>query len=174
MADDVKKTCSTCRICAEIKTTVLSSTLLVTGMWTDTMVSSGKLSVFVSSPRICLIPNERLSFQMLCIPSDRSSRHRQTTPHERFFSFQRRSSCGTSMPSWLHSPGPVLLRRFARTSKRYPLMDQVELRDVNPMYANVRYKDRWESTVSLRVLAPCPSVTMDATKYSQAVPSEIV
>ena len=37
-----------------------------------------------------------------------------TTPHDRFFSFQRRSSCGTSMPSWLHSPGAVLLRRCVR------------------------------------------------------------
>ena len=53
-------------------------------------------------------------------------------------------------------------------------MDQVELRDVNPMYANVRYMDGRESTVSLRDLAPCPSVPMDATKYSQAVPSETV
>lgn len=34
-----------------------------------------------------------------------------TTPHERFFNFQHRSSHGT-LPSWLHSPGPVLLRRF--------------------------------------------------------------
>ena len=94
----------------------------------------------------------------------------KTTPHERFFSFQRRSSCGTSVPSWLYSPGPVLLRRFVRTSKNYPLVDQVELRDVNPMYANVRYMDGRESTVSLRDLAPCPSVPMDATKYSQADP----
>ncbi len=29
-----------------------------------------------------------------------------TTPHERFYSFQRRSSCGTPMPSWLHSQDP--------------------------------------------------------------------
>jgi hypothetical protein len=78
------------------------------------------------------------------------------------------------MPSWLHSPGPVLLRRFVRTSKNNPLVDQVELRDVNPMYANVRYMDGRESTVFLRDLAPCPSVPMDATKYSQADPSETV
>ena len=97
-----------------------------------------------------------------------------TTPHERFFSFQRRSSCGTSMPSWLHSPRPVLLRRFVRTSKNDPLVDQVELRDLNPMYTNVRYMDGRESTVSLHYLAPCPSVPMDATKYSQTDPSETV
>ena len=78
------------------------------------------------------------------------------------------------MPSWLHFPGPALLRRFVRTSKNYPLVDQVELRDVSSMYANVRYMDGRVSTVSLRGLAPCPSVPMDATKYSQAVPSETV
>ena len=67
-----------------------------------------------------------------------------------------------------------MLRRFVRTSKNDPLVDQVELRDVNPMYANVRYMDGRESTVSLRDLAPCPSVQMDATQYSQADPSETV
>ena len=34
--------------------------------------------------------------------------------------------------------------------------------------------DGRESTVSLRDLAPCPSVPMNATKYSQADPSETV
>ena len=53
-------------------------------------------------------------------------------------------------------------------------MDRIELRDVNPMYANVRYMDDRESTVSLRDLAPCPHVPMDATKYSQADPSDTV
>ena len=33
-----------------------------------------------------------------------------STPHESFFEFQRCSSYGTSMPSWLMSPGLVLLR----------------------------------------------------------------
>ena len=42
------------------------------------------------------------------------------------------------------------------------------------MYAKVQYMDCRESTVSLRDLAPCPSVPMDATKYSQADPSETV
>ena len=96
-----------------------------------------------------------------------------TTPHERFFGFQRRSSCGTSMPSWLNSPVPVLLRRFVRISKNDPLVDQVELRDVNPMYANVRYMDGRESTVSLRDLAPCPSVPFDAAHNSQTSHSDV-
>ena len=78
------------------------------------------------------------------------------TPHERFFGFQRRSSHGSSLPYWLLSPGPVLQRRYAQSSKHEPLVDQVELVDVNPMYANVRYPDGRESTVSVRDLAQCP------------------
>eukprot|EP00096_Caligus_rogercresseyi_P012477 TRINITY_DN5230_c0_g1_i8.p2 TRINITY_DN5230_c0_g1~~TRINITY_DN5230_c0_g1_i8.p2 ORF type:complete len:109 (+),score=7.52 TRINITY_DN5230_c0_g1_i8:2063-2389(+) len=31
-----------------------------------------------------------------------------STPHERFFQFQRRSSHGNSLPSWLMNPGPVM------------------------------------------------------------------
>ena len=79
-----------------------------------------------------------------------------TTPHERFFNFQRRSSLGTSLPSWLQNPGPVLLRRFVRTSKNDPFVDQVEITDANPTYAHVKYPDGRESSVSLRDLAPCP------------------
>jgi len=79
-----------------------------------------------------------------------------TTPHERFFKFQRCSSYGASLPSWLTTPGPVLLRRYVRTSKNDPLVDEVELTDVNPTYAHIRYPDGRESTVSLRDLAPCP------------------
>lgn len=80
-----------------------------------------------------------------------------TTPHERFFRFQRRSTTGSSLPSWLTTRGPVLLRRFVRHSKNEPLVDQVELTEINPMYAHVRYPDGRESTVSLRDLAPCPN-----------------
>ena len=36
------------------------------------------------------------------------------TPHERFFSFSRRSSSGQSIPTWFASPGPVLLKRHVR------------------------------------------------------------
>ena len=31
------------------------------------------------------------------------------TPHERMFSYQRKSTSGVSIPSWLTTPGPVLL-----------------------------------------------------------------
>ena len=53
-------------------------------------------------------------------------------------------------------PGPVLLRKFVRTNKNDPLVDQVELLDVNPTYANIRHKDGRETTVSVRDLAPYP------------------
>jgi len=79
------------------------------------------------------------------------------TPHERFFNFQRRSTLGTSLPSWLQNSGPVLLRRFVRTSKNEPLVDQVQLIEANPSYALIRHPEGRESTVSLRDLALCPS-----------------
>lgn len=79
-----------------------------------------------------------------------------TTPHERFFGFQRRSTHGTSLPTWLQTPGPVLLRRYVRRGKNDPLVDQVELKEANPTYAHIKYRDGRESTVSLRDLAPWP------------------
>ena len=76
------------------------------------------------------------------------------TPHERFLHFPRRSSSGTSVPSWLTAPGPVLLKRNARSSKFDPLVEEVELLQANPHYAHVRYHDGRETTVSVRHLAP--------------------
>ena len=52
-----------------------------------------------------------------------------------FFNFPCRSSHGSCPPLWL-TPGPVLLRRFVRSSKTDDLVDEVELVDVNPTYAH--------------------------------------
>ena len=79
-----------------------------------------------------------------------------TTPHERFFTFQRRSSVGKSIPTGLIVPGKALLRRFVRKNKTDPLVDEVDIIDINPTYANIRYPDGRESTVSLKDLAPLP------------------
>ena len=76
------------------------------------------------------------------------------TPHERMFNFQRRSGTGTSLPTWLASPGKVLLRRFVRHSKNDPWVDEVDLIEANPQYAHIRYEDGRESTVSLKDLTP--------------------
>ena len=76
-----------------------------------------------------------------------------TTPHERMFSFQRRSASGESMPSWLN-PGPVFLKQHVRKSKYDPSVIKVELLEANPNYAHIRHPDGRESTVSLRDVAP--------------------
>ena len=75
-----------------------------------------------------------------------------TTPHHRFFNFPRKSSQGVSLPSLL-LPGPVLLRKFVRSSKHDDLMEEVELTHANPMYPHICYKDGRESSVSLT--RPC-------------------
>ena len=43
-----------------------------------------------------------------------------------------------------------MLCRFVRHSKTDPLVDEVQLMDVNPSYAYIRYSDGRESTVSLK------------------------
>ncbi|XP_018022352.2 uncharacterized protein LOC108678443, partial [Hyalella azteca] len=81
-----------------------------------------------------------------------------STPHDRLFKFHRRSTHGRSLPSWLMTPGPVLLRRYVR-SKTEPLVDEVDLIDSNPTFAHVKYRDGRESTVSVQDLAPCPQLS---------------
>ena len=76
------------------------------------------------------------------------------TPHERLFQYQRRSATGCNMPSWLSTPGQVLLKKHVRKSKYDPLVEEVELIEANPQYAHVRHPNGRETTVSIRHLAP--------------------
>jgi len=62
---------------------------------------------------------------------------------------------GAALPSWLLSPGTVLLRRFVR-NKGEPMCDPVELIEANGNYAVIRHSDGQESTVSTSDLAPYP------------------
>ena len=78
------------------------------------------------------------------------------TPRELFFSFTRRSPSGTPLPAWLSVPGPVMLRKFVRLHKNDDLVDEVELINANPSYANIRYSDGRETSVSISDLSPCP------------------
>lgn len=78
------------------------------------------------------------------------------TPHERLFSFSRKSSNGYSLPTWLTSPEPILLRKFVRTHKSDPLVETIELVNASPHYARILYPDGKESTVSTSDLAPAP------------------
>jgi hypothetical protein len=80
------------------------------------------------------------------------------TPHERLLGFPRRSGTGASVPTWLSSPGPVLLRRWVRKSKQEPLVDEVELLEANVQYAHIRHASGREDTVSIRDLAPVGDV----------------
>lgn len=82
------------------------------------------------------------------------------TPHERLLGFPRRSGTGTSIPTWLTAPGPVLLRRYVRRSKQDPLVDEVDLIEANTQYAHVRHANGREDTVSIRDLAPVGDVSM--------------
>ena len=47
------------------------------------------------------------------------------------------------------SLGPVLLRKFVRSSKHDNLVKEIELTNVNPTYAHIKHRDGRESTVSL-------------------------
>lgn len=94
------------------------------------------------------------------------------TPHERMFTFPRKSATGESMPSWL-SPGPVYLKRRIHTSKHDPLVDEVELLEVNPNYAHVRFPDGREDTVSLRHLAPRDTAGDTRDTDVQLTPGEV-
>lgn len=81
------------------------------------------------------------------------------TPHERLFGYQRRSSSGHSVPSWLSSSDRAYLRKKVRESKFDPLVEEVEIVHVNPEYAHVRLPSGIESTVSARDLAPMEQPT---------------
>ena len=78
-----------------------------------------------------------------------------STPQERLFDYQRRSASGQSLPSWLTTPGPVLVKRHVRQSKYDPIVDEAEFLEANPQYAHVRFSNGKESTVSLRDMTPC-------------------
>ena len=68
-----------------------------------------------------------------------------STPHERLFNYVRRSTYGSSVPTWLASPGPVLLKRFVRMNKYEPLVDEVQLLEANSDYAHIRMKNGEDS-----------------------------
>ena len=95
------------------------------------------------------------------------------TPHERLFSFQRKSTSGVSVPSWLATPGKVLLKRQARNSKFEPLVDEVHLIQANPQYAHIRHADGREDTVSTKYLAPQGDLGFQDGTTTSAPPIEV-
>ena len=89
------------------------------------------------------------------------------TPHERLFNYNRKSASGSSIPSWL-TPGRIYIRNHARSSKHEPIVEEAELIQANPQYAFVKLKSGFETTVSLRDVAPCPR---DSTEEISPIPS---
>ena len=81
---------------------------------------------------------------------------------------------GRTLPNWLIQPGPVLLQRFVR-NKHDLLVDEVELLDANPSFANVRLRSGNEVTVSVSDLAPCPSNSIQTLEDSENIknPTEL-
>ena len=59
-----------------------------------------------------------------------------------------------------------------RLVKHSPLVEEMELTDVNPTYAHIRYPDAHESTVALKHLAPCPSVDKGSNRVTKHTASD--
>ena len=76
------------------------------------------------------------------------------TPHERVFNFPRKSTTGSSLPGWLTDNSKALMKRHTNRSKYDPLVEEVELLDVNPNTSHVRTGEGVELTVSNKHLAP--------------------
>ena len=96
---------------------------------------------------------------LLCVSTN-------STPHERFFNFERRSCSGKSLPTWLTCNDEAFVKRFIRNSKSDPYVDEIELIHVNPTHASIRYPNGRKATVSVRDLSPCPRVNNNSTGKS--------
>ena len=96
------------------------------------------------------------------------------TPHERFLCFQRRSTNGPSVPSWMNDVDTALLKKHVR-NKQDALVEEVELLEVNPYYAYVRTDNGTEKTVSLRDLAQPGNIrpTINSTPESDQQPQQV-
>ena len=118
--------------------------------------AESRIGIAWKSIRLCLksnnLPLSRGETVLLnALHSIRSLLYTTTnaTPHELFFNFNRRSCSGRSLPALLFTPGPVMLRTILRNHKNDDLVEEVQLLDANPQYANILYRDDRESTVSL-------------------------
>ena len=77
------------------------------------------------------------------------------TPHERMFSYSRKSTSGKTVPSWV-KPGPVYVRNHTRRSKNDPPVVSATLLHANPSYAHMHLSSGTETTVSLRDISRNP------------------
>ena len=105
---------------------------------------------------------------LLCTATNR-------TPHERLFLFQRHSTQGSTVPTWLTDSETALLRRHVR-NKNDPLVDEVEVLHVNPKIVHVRTPSGEEKTVNIRDLAPSGKVLpcQDSCESSETVTESLL
>ena len=76
------------------------------------------------------------------------------TPYNRFLKFSRHTMCGVSLPTWLmQEPDSVYVKQHVR-NKYDPLVDEVQLVQVNPNHRMVQYPGGLENVVSIRDIAP--------------------
>ena len=83
-----------------------------------------------------------------------------TSPHERLFNYDRRSTSGRSIPSWV-KPGRVYVRNHTKRTKNDPPVTSATLVHANPEYAHIRLDSGVETTVNIRDLAPYPVETTE-------------
>ncbi len=79
------------------------------------------------------------------------------TPHERFFSFQRRTASGDSLPPWVQINGKALVKKHVRASKYDAWVEECVITHATPSYAQIKTLNGKEQTVSLQDLAPLPN-----------------
>ena len=87
-------------------------------------------------------------------------------PHERMFSFVRRSTNGVGVPSWLSTPRPVFTKRHAKSSKYDPRFDKVDLSEANSLYAHARFQDGRLDMVALKHLARSDNIISPNQSHS--------
>uniref|UniRef100_A0A2C9L106 Reverse transcriptase RNase H-like domain-containing protein n=1 Tax=Biomphalaria glabrata TaxID=6526 RepID=A0A2C9L106_BIOGL len=139
--DDVRTVIEQCQACAE-QIEKLNGTL-----WKAITLALHSMELDVAKWELVLNDAQQSIRSLLCTATNR-------TPHERLLGFNRRSGSGTSLPTWLTSPGPVLLKKNVRSSKYDPITEEVDLVTCNPQYAVIRTPNGREETVSLRMVAP--------------------
>ena len=95
------------------------------------------------------------------------------TPHERMFSFNRKSTSGKTIPSWV-KPGPVYVRNHTRRSKNDPPVTPATLIHANSSHAHVRLPSGVETTVNIRDLVQQPQeveLNVNESNLDSAIPT---
>ena len=78
------------------------------------------------------------------------------TPHDRLFSFKRRSTSGLSFPDWLLCPGPILFKKHVRRKDESPVEEVLLVEPANSKFAHIKFSNGREARVSTSDLAPLP------------------